>query len=77
MGFGFNLKVFPILIFLTIGLIVNFLRSKNKYPLFLLTGLWGFTIFIFVVVSTFNHYQRPIKLTKENIIGEYRIDTNL
>ena len=74
MGFGFNLFGFPLLILSTIGLFIFFLISRKKITLTILGSLWGFTILIFIFGSIADHYRKPIRLTKQDIIGEYRID---
>jgi hypothetical protein len=74
MGFGFNLFGFPLLILMTIGLFIFFLISKKKITLTILGGLWGFTILVFIFGSIADHYRKPIRLSKQDIIGEYRID---
>lgn len=76
MGLGFNLIGFPLLILTTLGLLTYFLITKKKAVLKILSVAW---LLIIVVIATrliANHYQTPIRLTKADIIGEYRIDTN-
>ena len=74
MGFGFNLFGFPLLILMTIGLLIYFLVSRKKIAILLLGCLWGLTILLFVFGSIAEHYRKPIRLTRQDIIGEYRID---
>ena len=76
MGFGFNLFGFPLLILATVGLIIYFLATKKKIALKLLGGLWALTILIFCLGLFMNKFRKPFSLTKQDIIGEYRIDTN-
>lgn len=77
MGFGFNLFGFPLLILSTIGLFIFFLISRKKIALAILGGIWGMTILVFIFVSIFDFNRKPILLTKQDIIGEYRIDKTL
>ena len=77
MGFGFNLFGFPFLILSTAGLLVYFFISRKKAALFFLGAIWLFSIFIFIVVIISGNFSSPIRLTKEKIIGEYRIETKL
>lgn len=74
MGFFFNLFIFPFLLVLTIGLVIFYLISKNKVVLVLLGGLWGIIILFAVGVEVKAIFKRPIRLTKQMIVGEYRID---
>ena len=76
MGFGFNLFGFPLLILATVGLIIYFFATKKKIALKLLGGLWALTILIFCLGLFMNKFRKPFSLTKQDIIGEYRIDTN-
>ena len=76
MGFGFNLFGFPLLILATVGLLVYFLATKKKIALKILGGLWALSIIIFCLSLFMNKFRKPISLTKQDIIGEYRIDTN-
>lgn len=76
MGFGFNLIGFPLLILATIGLLIYFLATKKKIALKILGGLWALTILIFCLELFMDKFRKPISLTKQDIIGEYRIDTN-
>ncbi len=75
MGFGFNLFGFPILILATVGLLIYFFATQKKIALIILGGLWGLTILVFILGSIADHHRTPIRLTKHNIVGEYRIDT--
>lgn len=77
MGFGFNLFGFPFIILSTAGLLVYFFISRKKVALFLLGGMWLLCFLIFTVVIISGNFSRPILLTKEKIIGEYRIETKL
>jgi hypothetical protein len=74
MGFGFNLFGFPILILATIGLLIYFFISRKKIALIILSVLWGLTILGFTLGSIAGYYRTPIRLTKQDIVGEYRID---
>ena len=76
MGFGFNLIGFPILILTTIGLLIYFFVSKKRIALTILGAIWGLTILVFIASVISDHYRAPIRLTKSEIIGDYRIDTN-
>lgn len=71
----FYLFGFPLLILATVGLLVYFFVEKKKSTLIILAGVWGLTIIVINVISIADHYQRPIRLTKHDIVGEYRIDT--
>lgn len=75
MGFGFNLFGFPILLLTIVGLIILFVVSKKKIALKILGGLFGLTILVFILGSIADYYRTPIRLTKHDIVGEYRIDT--
>ncbi|WP_224997033.1 hypothetical protein [Cesiribacter sp. SM1] len=76
MGFGFNLIGFPLLILLTIGLIVGFIFTRKKGLLKLLGIVWGLLILLIIVGTISDYYRRPIRLTKNDIVGTYRIDTS-
>ena len=76
MGFGFNLFGFPLLILATVGLLIYFVVTKKKIALKILGGLWALTIFIFCLGLFMERLRKPISLSKQDIIGEYRIDTN-
>lgn len=75
MGFGFNLIGFPILVASTIVLLVYYLASKKKIALFLLSGLLLMTTILITIGIISDYLNKPIQLTKQSIIGEYRIDT--
>ena len=75
MGFGFNLIGFPLLLLTTGGLIFYAIAKKTWKPLLVVAALWGLTILLFVVSIIANRYSRPVRLTKTDIIGDYRIDT--
>ena len=74
MGFGFNLFVFPFLVFSTIGLIIIFIISKNKTWLKILAGIWIFIVLLFVNASLTSKFHKPFIVTKELTVGTYRID---
>ena len=76
MGFGFNLFGFPLLILATVGLLIYFVVTKKKIALKILGGLWALTIFIFCIGLFMDGLRKSISLIKQDIIGEYRIDTN-
>lgn len=76
MGFGFNLIGFPLLLLATGGLIIYVIAKQTWKPLLIIAGLWGVTILVFVMAMILNHYRTPIRLTKKDIVGNYRIDTN-
>lgn len=73
MGFGFNLIGFPLLILATVILLIYALR--NKAALKILAFIWAGVIFLFIVGSIADYYRKPIRLTKDDVVGEYRIDT--
>ena len=74
MGFGFNLFVFPVLILATIGFLVYFFVTKSKAAIKILCGLWAVIILLFIVATITTNLNGPIRLTKSQIIGDYRID---
>ena len=76
MGFGFNLFVFPLLLLVSIGLVGYFFISKNKTVLKILAVLWGLIILLFIIADFKAHFDRPLRLTKDATIGNYRIDKN-
>lgn len=76
MGFGFSLFGFPLLVLATVWLLILFFIYKKKIVLFILVGMWGLVIALFFFVSLAGHYSRPIRLAKEDIVGEYRIDAD-
>ena len=76
MGFGFNLFGFPLLILATVGLLIYFVVTKKKIALKILGGLWVLTILILGLGLFMDKFRKPISLTKQDIICEYRIDTN-
>ena len=76
MGFGFNLIGFPVLILLTLGLLTHFIATKKKSSLKILGFIWILTIVVIVAASINSHYRTPMRLTKTDITGDYRIDTN-
>jgi hypothetical protein len=75
MGLGFNLFGFPILLLSSVGLIIYFFVTKRVIALKILGMLWGSAILIFAISSVIGNRRMPIRLTKEDIVGEYRIDT--
>jgi hypothetical protein len=77
MGFGFNLIGFPLLILTTLGLLIYFFITKKTKALKILGIVWLLTIIIIMTGIIADHYRTPIRLTKADIIGDYRIDTNL
>src|SRR5687768_4659316 len=76
MGFGFNLIGFPLLLLATGGLVAYAIAKKDWKPLLIVSALWGLTILLFIAATIADHYRTPIRLTKTEIIGDYRIDTN-
>ncbi len=76
MGFGFNLFGFPLLLLATGGLIIYAISKQTWKPLLIVAVLWGLTILLFITAAITDHYRTPIHLTKADIIGDYRIDTN-
>jgi hypothetical protein len=75
MGFGFNLFGFPLLILATFGLLIYFFVSQKKIALIILGGLWVLAISVIILSLFVDQYRKPIHLTKNEIVGEYRIDT--
>ncbi|MBN1252706.1 MAG: hypothetical protein JXR51_04085 [Bacteroidales bacterium] len=80
MGFGFNmiftLIVFPLLIILTIIFFVAFIKTRKKSFVLIILSIWVFVIASILFLSIIIQNDRPIRLKKADIIGEYRIDTN-
>jgi hypothetical protein len=77
MGFGFNLIGFPLLLLTTGGLVIYAMAKKTWKPLLVVAALWGLTILLFIGAAISNHYRTPIRLTKNDIIGDYHIDTKI
>jgi len=75
MGFRFNLG-FPLLILTTLGLLIYFFITKKTKALKILGIVLLLTIIIILTGIIADHYRTPIRLTKGDIIGDYRIDTN-
>ncbi len=75
MGFGFNIFVFPALLLISFGFIVVYIFARKKILLRLLLGVWALVFLFILIISVKDFYQRPMHLTKQEIIGEYRIDT--
>ena len=75
MAFGFNLIGFPLLLLATAGLIIYYLIKRSKLSLIILASLWVLTILFFITTSVITSFDKPVSLTKEKIIGIYRIDT--
>lgn len=76
MGFGFNLIGLPLIVILTLGLIVLALFYRSWIPILVLVVMWVFLIAGFAMLFIILHYDTPIQLTRQDIIGEYRIDRN-
>jgi len=76
MGFGFNLFGFPLLLLATVGLTIYAIIKRSWRPLIFVAIMWGLTFILFTIVAIFRHYQTPIRLSRQDVIGEYRIDTN-
>jgi hypothetical protein len=76
MGFGFNLFGFPFLVLTTLGLLAYFFITKKTIALKILGFVWLLTIVVFVAGFITDYFRTPIRLTKTEIIGDYRIDTN-
>ena len=74
MGFGFNLVGFPLLILASVGLIIYFLIKKKKIAIKLLVGLWVLTIIVFCLGLFMAKSRKSIRLTKQDIVGDYRIE---
>ena len=77
MGFGFNLIGFPLLILTTLGMLAHFLITKKKILLRISSVVWLLIIIMIATRLIADRYRTPIRLTKADIIGEYRIDTNI
>jgi hypothetical protein len=75
MGFGFNLFGLPLLILATIVLLFYSLVKKSSSALKLLGVLWIGVVLIFVLGAVLDNYRTPIRLTHQQVIGGYRIDT--
>ncbi len=73
MGFGFNLFGFPLLVVATVALLIY--ATRKKTALKVLAAIWTITIVLFVVGAVADHFRTPIMLTKQDVVGEYRIDT--
>lgn len=74
MGFGFNLFGFPILVIATTLLLVA--ATRNRSALKILGIIWSGALVLLVAGSIADNLRKPIVLTKEKIVGEYRIDTS-
>jgi hypothetical protein len=67
---------FPILLLTTIAFIIFYAITKKKIALIGICSIWGFAFLIVVTGLINDYYSQPIRLTKTDIIGDYRIDTN-
>jgi hypothetical protein len=67
---------FPILLLTTIAFIIFYAITKKKIALIGICSIWGFAFLIVVTGLINDYYSQPIRLTKTEIIGDYRIDTN-
>ncbi|RPD43382.1 hypothetical protein [Paracnuella aquatica] len=76
MGFGFNLIGFPLLLLATGGLVIYAIAKQTWKPLLIVAAIWGLTILLFITATIADYFRTPISLTKADIIGEYRVDTN-
>lgn len=76
MGFGFNLLVFPFLIIGSAGLLALFYITKKKFVLLALACIWGFFVLLFIMNLVAERIRKPTILTKEDLVGVYRIDTS-
>jgi hypothetical protein len=76
MGFGFNLIGFPLLLLATLGLLIYAIGKQTWKLLLFIAALWGLTILMFIIATIADNLRTPIRLTKADIFGEYRIDTN-
>ncbi|RYY06468.1 MAG: hypothetical protein EOP43_06255 [Sphingobacteriaceae bacterium] len=75
MGFGFNLIGFPILLLATVGLIIYAIAKQTWKTLLIVVVLWVLTILLFILSTIATNFRTPIRLTKTDIVGNYRIDT--
>jgi hypothetical protein len=73
MGFGFNLFGFPILILTTIGLLLYATRKPSALKV--LGLIWATAVVLISTGLLMDYLRQPIKLAKQKIVGEYRIDT--
>jgi hypothetical protein len=76
MGFGFNLIGFPLLLLATGGLVIYAVVKQTRKPFLVVAALWSLTLLLFIIGTIADHFRTPIRLTKADITGEYRIDTN-
>lgn len=76
MGFGFALIGFPLVVMASFALFFYSLETGKKTGLIILGVLWGSLILIFILGRIADYYRTPIHLTRQDIIGEYRIDTS-
>jgi hypothetical protein len=53
------------------------MQSRQTWkPILVVATLWGLAILLFIIEIIANNSRTPIRLTKDNIIGDYRIDTS-
>ncbi len=76
MGFGFNLIGFPLLLLATVALLIFYFKTKNKTALKIVGTLWCFATLTVIIATITTNFDKPIRLTKEDIVGDYRIDKN-
>jgi hypothetical protein len=73
MLFGVVILVF--LLMVSFLLLVNALTQRTLKPLLILVLIWGVPAGLWSIINFVDEMQRPIRLTKNDIIGEYHIDT--
>lgn len=78
MGFAFNLA-FPFvltafLLSVFVALVIS-LRQKKGNVFYWIMGSWGLLAVVFWGYYKFINYSKPMRLSRTNIEGEYRIDT--
>ena len=73
MAFGIT---FILCLLTTFGLLIYFFISKRKIALVFLCAVWALPILFFLLSGIILGDRSPILLTKQDIIGEYKIDTN-
>lgn len=73
MGFGFSLFGLPLLLIVTVALLL--FATRKKSALKVLAAIWLITIVLVIACAVASHLREPILLTKQDVVGEYRIDT--
>lgn len=59
---------------MTIGLLIAYSVNKDRLFLKVIGVLWGMVFLLFIVNGIIRNNERPIRLTKEDIVGVYRVD---